>query len=41
VLAAATNHATCLLQLPGLTFSQHSAAALLVSMFLQDSDLSL
>jgi hypothetical protein len=41
VLAAATNHATYLLQLPGLTFSQHSAAALLVSMFLQDSDQSL
>ena len=41
VLAAASNHATYLLQLPGLTFSQHSAAALLISMFLQDSDLSL
>jgi hypothetical protein len=41
VLAAASNHATYLLQLPGLTSSQHSAAALLISMFLQDSDLSL
>jgi hypothetical protein len=38
-LAAASDHATTLLQLPGLTSNQYTAAALLISVFLQDSDL--
>jgi hypothetical protein len=41
VLSPASNHATSLLQLQGLTSSQHSAAALLVSVFLPDPDLPL
>jgi hypothetical protein len=41
VLAAASNHASSLLQLSGLTSNEHSAAALLISVFLQDPDLPL
>jgi hypothetical protein len=41
VLAAASSHTTSLLQLPGLTSSQHNAATLLVSVFMQDPDLTL
>ncbi|PNF19845.1 hypothetical protein B7P43_G12519 [Cryptotermes secundus] len=41
VLSAASSHATSLLQLQGLTSSQHNAATVLVSIFLQDPDLPL
>ncbi|XP_069701845.1 HEAT repeat-containing protein 6 isoform X3 [Periplaneta americana] len=41
VLTAASSHATSLLQLPNLSFSQHNAAVLLTSLFLQETDITL
>ncbi|KAJ9596932.1 hypothetical protein L9F63_012057 [Diploptera punctata] len=38
-LSSAASHAASLLQLPGLTSNQHSAAALLTSIFLHDKEL--